>query len=174
MIVRDLDSEIFEREAHAVQEWLFKTSYAFHIMRDNPQHGIPMLGGLWGLASNRLSFVDRLTIVKALLPSNHPAELQRFVTKYSGRGDQSFLTDHLWPLARRNSITHDSFSCRWSRYVYRSDTRPFPSQRPHPECFVGCPKPCCMPEQTRNHDLSQYEQCPSACRPREHQDWLFC
>ena len=173
-VVRDLDSELFEREVHAVDEWLLNTSYAFHMMRDHSEHQIPMLGGMWGLATNRLSTADRLTIVTALLPSENEKEIRDFVQQYSGRGDQDFLTDFIWPLARRNSIAHDSYSCVWSRYIYRAETRPFPTRREHPTCFVGCPKPCCTLESKATTDLSQYRQCPPSCRPTEHRDWLFC
>jgi hypothetical protein len=172
--VRDLDSELFEREVHAVHEWLFNTSYAFHMMRDNAQHGIPMLGGLWGLALNRLSKASQIQIVNALLSSDNLHDIQMFVKTYSERGDQQFLTDHVWPLARHNSISHDSFYCLWYRYFYLADTRPFPTQRQHPNCFVGCPQPCCKTVNKNDTDLSQYEQCASACRPNGHRDWLFC
>ncbi|CAF2763224.1 unnamed protein product [Rotaria sp. Silwood2] len=173
-MVRDLDSEIFEREVHAVNEWLSKTVYAFHIMRDHHLHNIPMLGGLWGVALNRLSFNDRLIMANALLPSNNEKQIQQYYSTYSGGGDQLFLEHYIWPLARHNSLAHDSFTCFWSRYIYRADTRPFPSQRKHPSCFVGCPKPCCTPEVKQNFDFSSYKQCPSICRPKEHNDWLFC
>lgn len=143
-------------------------------MRDNPYHGIPILGGLWGLAPNRLSLNDRIKIANALLPSDNPSELQRFLRSYSGTGDQVFLKDHIWPIARHNSLTHDSFSCFWSRYIYRTDTRAFPTKREHPSCFVGCPKPCCNEETKRKQDFSRNDQCPSGCRPKEHPDWLFC
>lgn len=43
---RDLDSEIYQREVDAVNEWLYKTIYAFHIMRDHEQHSIEILGGM--------------------------------------------------------------------------------------------------------------------------------
>lgn len=173
-VVRDLDSEIFQREVDAVHEWLTKTSYAFHIMRDNYQHGIEMLGGLWGLASNRLSSIDRFKIAKSILPSIDPNEIQRFVRKYADRGDQIFLTDHIWPIARHNSLTHDSFHCLWSRYIYRTDTRPFPSQRRSPDCFVGCAKPCCRPISNSTINFDQYQRCPTVCRPKNHQNWIFC
>ncbi len=173
-MVRDLDSEIFEREVLAVNEWLLKTNYAFHIMRDHDQHGIPMLGGLWGVASNRLSINDRLTIANALIPSANEHKQHQFLKTYSGAGDQIFLADHIWPLARRNSLAHDSYTCFWSRYIYRGDTRAFPSKREHPTCFVGCPKPCCTSESKTIKDFSKFKQCPSMCRPNDHKDWLFC
>jgi len=170
-IARDLDSTLFDREKHAVDEWLTYSQFAFHIMRDNPQHNIPILGGMWGLVPNRLSTNDRLSIARVLLPNDHPDKNREFFMTYSNRGDQLFLTHYIWPVARRNSLVHDSYSCWWSRYIDRSHTRPFPTQRSHPLCFVGCPKPCCRNNTT---PVSDIQQCPPGCRPKEHQDWLFC
>ena len=47
MVSRDLDSRLTAREQAAVEEWL-TTGLAFHVMRDNPQHGTEILGGMWG------------------------------------------------------------------------------------------------------------------------------
>ena len=171
---RDLDSEIYQREIDAVNEWLTNTTYAFHIMRDNAQHGIAMLGGLWGVASYRLSIQNRLKIARALIPPENENEHQNFLKLYSKAGDQLFLKHHVWPIARKNSLVHDSFTCLWSYYIYGCDTRPFPSKREHPMCFVGCPKPCCTDEAKLEKDLSRYKQCPSSSRPRAHPDWIFC
>ena len=174
MLVRDLDSEIFEREVRAVDEWLSKTRHAFHIMRDHYLHNIPMLGGLWGVALNRLSIHDRMKILNVLLPLDNENDIRRFMKTYSRAGDQLFLKHYIWPLARHDSLIHDSYSCFWSRYISRTDTRPFPSKRQYPSCFVGCPKPCCTEEIKESIDFSRYKQCPLICRPKEHQDWLFC
>ena len=46
-VSRDLDSRLNERELAAVQEWL-DSSKEFHFMRDHPQHGTTILGGVWG------------------------------------------------------------------------------------------------------------------------------
>ena len=46
--VRDLDSRLTGREAAAVTDWLENTDRPFHIMRDNPNHGTEILGGMWG------------------------------------------------------------------------------------------------------------------------------
>ena len=89
--------KIFRREVDAVNEWLEKTAYAFHIMRDNPVHDIPILGGLWGVASNRLSIRERFTIARALIPPNNEDDRHEFLKIYSGPGDQVFLGHHVWP-----------------------------------------------------------------------------
>ena len=44
---RDLDSRISARESAAVREWLSSEDHAFHFMRDNPAHGIEILGSGW-------------------------------------------------------------------------------------------------------------------------------
>jgi hypothetical protein len=45
MLARDTDSEINSREAAAVYEWL-ESNYTFHIMRDHPDHKLPIMGGI--------------------------------------------------------------------------------------------------------------------------------
>ena len=47
MVSRDLDSRLTTREQAAVQEWI-DSGLAFHVMRDNPEHGTEILGGMWG------------------------------------------------------------------------------------------------------------------------------
>ena len=49
MVSRDLDSRLTGREAAAVSQWLTDPQQLpFHVMRDNPQHGTEILGGMWG------------------------------------------------------------------------------------------------------------------------------
>ncbi|XP_050715764.1 uncharacterized protein LOC126998320 [Eriocheir sinensis] len=47
MIVRDTDSQVTQRQVAAVQEWL-ASGKAFHVMRDHPNHDMPVMGGMWG------------------------------------------------------------------------------------------------------------------------------
>ena len=47
ILVRDLDSEITPREISAFNEF-FASDKKFHVMRDHPNHGVPILGGTWG------------------------------------------------------------------------------------------------------------------------------
>ena len=47
MLSRDADSRLSMREREAVDQWL-RGKYGFHILRDHPQHGTPILGGMWG------------------------------------------------------------------------------------------------------------------------------
>ena len=105
----------------AVDEWL-NSNKDFHIMSDHPQHGVPILGGMWG-ARNKVVF-----------------NLYDLAQDYT-KGDywqvnQNFLREKIYPLIKENNITHDEFF----------DQKPFPSPREggldhegNPENFVGKP-----------------------------------
>jgi len=47
MISRDTDSRLGVREKSAIDEWV-ASGKKFHIMRDHPYHGMPIMGGMWG------------------------------------------------------------------------------------------------------------------------------
>jgi hypothetical protein len=90
------------------------------------------------------------------------------VSRYGGRGDQTFLTDHVWPHIQDDLIAHDSYLCTTS---YGKNSRPWPTRRPllnYTDCFVGCVRPCCTPLKY------PFGECPIACRPKNHTDWTMC
>ena len=58
LIVRDCDSRLWFREKAAVAEGL-ESGKQFHIMRDNPQHGTPILGGMWGVLGGVLPEIKK-------------------------------------------------------------------------------------------------------------------
>ena len=47
-VSRDLDSRISAREATAVKEWRDSSKLSIHSMRDNPGHGVGLVGASWG------------------------------------------------------------------------------------------------------------------------------
>jgi len=47
MISRDTDSRLGIREKSAIDDWV-ESGKKFHIMRDHPYHGMPIMGGMWG------------------------------------------------------------------------------------------------------------------------------
>ena len=47
-IVRDSDSRLNARDAYAVADWARHGSHHIHSVRDHPNHGRPLNGGLWG------------------------------------------------------------------------------------------------------------------------------
>ena len=156
---RDLDSALTKRERDAVNAW-FASNKTFHSMRDHPQHGVPMLGGMWGFRPSMNRAMASLMHEKI-----HNKEL---IVKYGGRGDQSFLSEHVWPKAKFSAIAHDSFLCANG---YGHKTEAFPTQRPsanETNCFIGCIRPCC------GQGKMPFGECPKACRPTDHPDWLYC
>ncbi|CAF1496572.1 unnamed protein product [Adineta steineri] len=159
MMSRDLDSAFTQRERAAVNAWI-ASNKSFHSMRDHPMHGVPMLGGLWGFRPS----LNR-TISRVIHNKIHNRELIR---RYGGRADQTFLTSHVWPLAKASVIVHDSFLCK-NGFGHKSEA--FPTQRPsanETNCFVGCVRPCC------GTGKMPFGKCPKECRPKDHPEWIYC
>ena len=110
-IFRDTDSRLSNREVAAVNEWL-ASDKTFHIMRDHPHHGYPILGGMWGF-----KHTDKYPI-KDLMDG--------FDKQNSYGTDYKFFIDKLYPLIGEDKVVHDPFF----------DKKPFPVQRIGTE-FVG-------------------------------------
>ena len=120
MISRDTDSRLNLREKNAVDEWL-NSDKDFHIMRDHPHHGLPILTGMWGCRNNRIPNIEQL--------------LLKWKT-HSPKGifhadDQDFLGQFIYPMTVNNSMEHSEFGLKSV-----SPIRPFPTQRKDYE-FVG-------------------------------------
>ena len=111
MISRDTDSRLSSREAAAVEAWL-TSGKSFHIMRDHPAHGVPMLGGMWGVRGGKIKNIGEA------------------IQRYSGgdfwQVDQNFLKQVVYPMTVDDSCIHDEFFER----------KKFPTARLNHE-FVG-------------------------------------
>lgn len=156
---RDLDSPVSKRERAAVDVWL-KSNKSFHAMRDHPQHGVPMLGGMWGFRPSLDRKLSRLIHDKIHNSTS--------IIKYHRHHDQTFLAKEIWPHSKSSIIVHDSFICQNG---FGQKTMPFPTQRSilnDSGCFVGCVRPCCV------NGRFPFDQCPKACRPNEHPEWIYC
>ena len=94
VIFRDTDSRLNLREKCAVEEWE-KSDKTFHIMRDHPYHGYPILGGMWGMKINQKYNFKNL--IKSFNPEN----------KYGT--DYEFFIKVLFPIINQDKITHDEF-----------------------------------------------------------------
>ena len=97
MMSRDTDSRLSEREKIAVDEWL-ASGADFHLMRDHPYHGVPILGGMWGVKGGKIKGIAGL--IKKFQPSKSKGQ------------DQEFLSQLVWPrLLRRelSAVIHDPF-----------------------------------------------------------------
>ncbi|UJR33562.1 hypothetical protein I4U23_021001 [Adineta vaga] len=158
---RDLDSPIIRRETETLDLWLSDESekYIFHILRDHKQHGIPILGGLWGAATVRARRFLFDTFLPVLIPS--------VAKRYNGSGDQTFLGHFVWEKVKQSALSFDSYFCR------QFGGRPYLSQRMNVHCFLGCIRTCCTNTTEENTDLTS-SICPKTCRPKDHQDWVMC
>ena len=96
-ISRDVDSRLMARDAMAVAAWE-QSGKAFHIVRDHPSHSLyPMSGGLWGARRGALPQVLEL--------------IAAFPTDSAYLTDMNFLNGRVWPIAMRDVLQHDAFSC---------------------------------------------------------------
>ncbi|CAF0866460.1 unnamed protein product [Brachionus calyciflorus] len=155
---RDSDSMILQREYDSVQEWLNSDNIG-HIMRDHPQHGTHILGGMWGLKTNQdrklSNEVYNIIIDKKLSQKYNPGG------KSSRGHDQYFLSHHVYDKINLKSTVHDSYLCK--KYP---NSKPFPTERKG-DCFVGRVGWC-------NETNINFFECPNECRPPNHQDWKSC
>jgi len=111
VLSRDTDSRLTQREKDAIDEWL-ESDKGFHIMRDHPWHGAPILGGMWGCKKGTLSEMS------SLIDSIEKGDFWQV--------DQIFLRDYIYPLVKDDSFVHDEFFER----------KPFPTKRNNLE-FIG-------------------------------------
>ena len=112
MISRDTDSRLNKREKAAVEAWL-SSDKGFHIMRDHPQHGFPVLGGMWGIKGGVLPEMTAL--------------IDGFAQQNTYGTDYKFFAEAVLPILDESTIMiHDELF----------DKVPFPTERNGLE-FVG-------------------------------------
>jgi hypothetical protein len=111
MLSRDADSRLSMREREAVEQWLCSRC-GFHILRDHPQHGTAILGGMWGAKAGALPQMEEL--------------IERHTKGDYWQVDQDFLRDVVYPLVKNDALVQDEFF----------DKCPFPTARQGLE-FVG-------------------------------------
>ncbi|MEU6725493.1 hypothetical protein ABZ917_17440 [Nonomuraea wenchangensis] len=121
-LFRDADSRPCERECAAVEEWL-TSGKQFHAMRDHPEHGMPILAGMWGARR------DGAAVAARLLPDKH-AGVERW------QADQLWLAHQVYPLARKSLMVHTSAESPQFEPDGFDDKRDFPTPRT-PGRFVG-------------------------------------
>ena len=68
---------------------------------------------------------------------------------------------YIWPWVKEYSMNHDSYFCEDF-----PNTRPFPVKRKEkqPNNYAGA----------GSDDHIVTEECPLACRPKNHPDWILC
>ena len=154
MCSRDLDGKVYKREEDAVHYWM-NTRKTLHSMRDYPFHDIEILGGMW--CYRTANSLTRATNNLELILKNAG---RRSSTSEARKGnDQDMLQKYLWPVLKNDVIQHDSYLCR--KYP---GSIPYPSKRLANNEVIGT---------TREMGFIA-PPCPKECRPRDHQDWLYC
>lgn len=148
---RDIDSEVIPREAEAVADFLEKGE-TLHIMRDNPEHGVPILAGTFGVRQT----VSNQTLLNTIRDTIFQKRFQKYP-------DQTILANFLYPQLRGSMVAHDSFTC-----LKFPGSSSFPTQRRDGQ-FVGNRK---YRPIYRNDSVRK--PCPRECRPRGQRDWLYC
>jgi len=120
IISRDCDSRIGYREISAINEWI-DSDKDFHIMRDHPYHGVPILSGMWGARNGILSNINELL-----------SEWDKFENKGKYQAeDQDFLGQLIYPLVKENTFEHSEFGISFG-----GEIKKFTSERLNFE-FVG-------------------------------------
>jgi hypothetical protein len=100
MFVRDADSHVHWKDRWAINDFLSKPEFPFHIIRDNWQHTMGILGGLWGIRKSAGIAIRPLLDEFATNPSN------------TGAGyDQGFLKVCIYPKVISKSLIHRSDRC---------------------------------------------------------------
>ena len=122
VMFRDCDSRPDERERAAVNEWL-ASGAEFHIMRDHPEHGMPILAGMWGCTR------DGARRVRDRVPYQ-PGPVEHY------QADQMWLRDAVYPVAVSRAVIHASPESPRMDDDVRGDLRGWPTCRT-PGRFVG-------------------------------------
>jgi hypothetical protein len=105
-ISRDTDSRLSPREKIAVDAWI-ASGKDFHIIRDHPYHGAPIMGGMWGIKGGLLKDLSE--------------KIEHFKATTDKGQDQFFLSKNIYPLIVNNKIScivHDPFF----------ENKPFPEE----------------------------------------------
>ena len=119
-------------------------------------------GGMWGAQpyKNRtlLSNLGHKVIVRT-----HSSN-----KKKTYNVDQTVLRDVVWPFAKKDVVQHDSYYCSDHRYQASHPILPFPTRR-QGHAFIG--------KVNFNNGIFRVvkvKECPIKCRPKNHQDWIYC
>lgn len=126
-------------------------------MRDNPQHGTAILGGMWGARMD--------TGMRNIIDLSFRRLIHNTAQYWPGQKglDQTMLTKWVWPKVKEHSVVHDSYLCKKLSFG-GVRPKPFPTRREAGVYnFVGAAGP---------EELKSI--CPEECRPPGHKDWTLC
>jgi hypothetical protein len=112
---RDTDSRLSDREKLAVTEFLY-SKYDFHVVRDHPFHGVPILAGLFGGKSSIFGLLSDLLPPK--VPEDFWVNVKRRIKHpdlnnvYSNdfyQVDQHWLRFNVFPKIGYRQLAHDAY-----------------------------------------------------------------
>jgi len=99
MFVRDADSRVHWKDRWAVNDFLSKSQFVAHVIRDHKMHGVKIPAGLWGM--HKIN-VNIRSLYEQFL--KNPKELF-----FGNDGiDQSFLGSYIYPLVTSKTLIHYS------------------------------------------------------------------
>ena len=86
-------------------------------------------------------------------------------TYFSNIFDMVYLREIVWPVINSTVNMYDSFHCKAEEL---GESLPFPTKR-EGSLYVGSgPVKYNLMEKIANR------ACPAICRPKDHQDWIYC
>jgi hypothetical protein len=125
---RDADSRITDREMNLVNEWI-NSDKAFHIIRDHPYHGVPILGGTFGVNIKKFKNISNDFKNIDFYKENYYSRYDKNMDRWP---DQQFLMEIIYPIIINDNITHISYeSLRHSNNDILIN--------PYPDNFIGKP-----------------------------------
>lgn len=102
---RDADSRITDREMNLVNEWI-NSDKAFHIIRDHPFHGVPILGGTFGVNIKKFKNISNYFKNIDFYKENYYSRYDKNIDRWP---DQQFLMEIIYPIIINDNMAHISY-----------------------------------------------------------------
>lgn len=114
-IFRDVDSRLDARDYGMVSEWI-GSKKKFHIIRDHPNHDVPMMAGMWGVMGG-------IAEINVLIGEWARWQKMTFRACYTRRSaDEGFLESVIYPHAIDSLLVHS----RFTQFVVEKNVRDTP------------------------------------------------
>lgn len=117
---RDADSRVNARDQYCINEFL-KSPKKFQIIRDNPAHGVKILGGMWGIKKGLQINIQ------------HELNLFRHKVVFKHGTDQDFLAECIYPKVKYHALIFDEY------FSYPGEIRHTIINNSDDKEFIGAP-----------------------------------
>lgn len=98
MMVRDADSRIHWKDRWAIREFIKRSEFVAHTIRDNIEHTADMMGGLWGIRKSAGLHIHTEY-------ANYKEDAEK---GFRNGHDQNFLSDVIYPKVVSRMLVHYS------------------------------------------------------------------